>query len=135
VTQVSARINLHTQDSIADLQKREISGNIGGAAREGLHIGMSGAEHGFCPFDGQGFEPIDVFQPPVPSFSRVALAVDAGKHGADRLHQGFGRIVLGGDQVDGLFIALHLITDDLIDRRIERGKLFFQKIHDSPFAD
>ena len=86
-----------------------------------LNIGPVGAEQLAGALDGQVLDHVHVFAAAVVTLTRVALGVLVGEHGALGFH-GPGRgVVLGGDQLDVLFLALALGVDGGLDFRVELG--------------
>jgi hypothetical protein len=80
------------------LAEGEVDGEVGGAARVGLHVDVLSAEEGGEARLGELFDPVDDLLPFVVALAGVALAVLVGEHRAGRLEHGPGGIILAGDQ-------------------------------------
>ena len=121
VGQVTAGVQAHAEHGVAGLEHRHVDRRVGLGAGVGLDVGPVGAEQLAGAFDGQVLDHVHVFAAAVVALARVALGVLVGEYGALGFH-GPGRgVVLGGDQLDVLLLALALGVDGGLDFRVELG--------------
>ena len=106
VGQVAAMGQAHAQDGVARLQQRHVDRGIGAGAGMRLHIGPGRAEQLLRALDGQGLGHIHVFAPAVIPLSGVALGVLVRQHAALGLHHQHAGVVLGGNQLQMVLLAL-----------------------------
>ena len=123
VGQVAAFGQAHAHDRVARLEHGEEHALVGLRARVRLHVGGFGAEELLHAVDGELFHHVHVFATAVVTLAGVALGVLVGQLGALRGHHGRGRVVLGGNQLDVVFLTLIFLLDggkdfgiDLVDR-------------------
>ena len=99
------------QHRVARLQRREIDGHVGLRAAVRLHVGVLGAEQLLGPVDGQLLDDVDVLAAAVVAPAGIALGVLVGQHAAGGLHHGGAGVVLAGDHLQAVLLALHLVGD------------------------
>ena len=121
VRQVSAMIEAHAEDGVARLDEREIGGGIRLRAGMRLHVGVVGAEELLGAVDGELLGDVDEFAAAVVTLPGVALRVLVRQHRALRLEDATARVVLGGDQLDMLFLARPLVVERRREFGIEPG--------------
>ncbi len=90
------------------LQQRQVDGGVGLRAGVRLHVGVVGAEQLLGAVDGQLLGDVDVLAAAVVALARIAFGVLVGQHRALRLEHARAGVVLRGDQLDVLFLALAL---------------------------
>ncbi|MCY1435007.1 hypothetical protein D9M71_510860 [compost metagenome] len=122
VGQVAAVGQAHAQEGVAGLQQCQVYRGVGLGTRVWLDVGVPGAEQRLGAVDGQLFNHIDVLAATVITLARVAFGVFVGQLGALGLHHLRAGVVLRGDQLDMVFLALHLAADGSEQRRVEIGK-------------
>ncbi|MNZ12287.1 hypothetical protein D3C78_291620 [compost metagenome] len=81
-----------------------------------LDVGVVGAEQLLGAVDGQLLDDVDVLATTVVALARIAFGVLVGQHGTLGFHHRRAGVVLGGDQLDVLFLALSFL--------LHRGKEF-----------
>ena len=111
VRQVAAFGQAHAHDGIAGLEEGQEHGLVGGGAAVRLHVGGFGAKQLLHAVDGQLLGHVHIFAATVVALARVAFGVLVGELGALRGHHGRGGVVLAGDQLDVVFLALVLGLD------------------------
>jgi hypothetical protein len=82
-----------------------------------LHVGVVGAEELLGAVDGELLGDVDELAAAVVPLAGVAFRVLVGQYRALRLENATTRVVLGGDQLDMLFLARPLV----VERRREFG--------------
>ena len=118
VGEVAAVAEVHAQHGVAGLQQCEVGRYVGGGARVGLYIGMSGAEQGFGALDRERFDQIGVFLPAVIAPPRITLGILVVEYRRHGFHDGGGNVVLRRNEFDAFALALHFAHDSCEDRRI-----------------
>ena len=106
VREVPAMIETHAEDGIARLQHGQIHRGIRLRTRVRLHVGVVGAEELLGAIDSQLLGDIHVLATTVIALARIAFGIFVGEHGTLRLEHARARIVLGGDQLDVIFLTL-----------------------------
>ena len=86
-----------------------------------LDVGVLAAEELGDAVDGEAFDVVVILAAGVVAFAGVALAVLVGHAGAGGGHDGGAGVVLTGDQLEGLVLALLLQADDFGDLWIGRA--------------
>ncbi len=81
-----------------------------------LDVGMTGAEQLLGALDGEGFHLIRVFLAAVIALAGISFAVFVVEHVAHRFHHRGGDVVLRGDQLHAVALALHLAHEGIEDR-------------------
>src|SRR5690606_4858489 len=104
--QVAAVGQAHAQYGVARLDQRLEHGGVGLRAGVRLDVGVIGAEQLLGAVDGQLLDDVDVLAAAVITLARVAFGVLVGQHAALGFHHRRAGVVLGGDQLDVLFLAL-----------------------------
>ena len=111
VREVAAVGQAHAQDGVVRLQQREVHRGVGLRARVRLHVGPVGGEELLDAVDGELLDHADMLAAAVVALARVALGVLVGQHRALRLHHARAGVVLGGDELDVVFLACALGLD------------------------
>ncbi len=111
--EMTAMRQRHAKNGVARLQQREIHRLIGLRAGVRLHICIRGAEQLLDAFDRQSLGNVDVVAAAVITMAGIALSVLVGELGALRLQHPWTGIVLRGDQLDVIFLALTLVGNRL----------------------
>jgi len=111
----------HPHYCIAWLQQGKVDRHVGLAAAMGLNVGVLGLEQLLCPFDGQGFDGIDVWATGIVTAAGVAFGILIGQDRALCSEYRFAGVVLSGNEVDGFFLVLGLLLDDARDFHILAG--------------
>ena len=96
---------------VAGIQQRHVRRGIGLAARMRLHVGVVGAEQALDAIDGQLLDHVDVLAATVVALAGIAFGVLVGQHRALGLEHARAGVVLRGDQLDVVFLALPLAGD------------------------
>ncbi len=122
--QVAAFGQAHAHDGVARLEHGEVHALVGLRARVGLHVGGFGAEQLLDAVNGQLLDHVDVLATAVVALAGIALGVLVGQLRTLGGHHGRRGVVLGGDQLDVVFLALVFLLDggkdlgvDLVDRK------------------
>ena len=85
---------------------RQVDGQVGLAARVGLHVGVLGAEQFLGPIARQILDHVDVLAAAVVPPAGIALGIFVGQHAADGLHDGGAGVVFAGDHLQPVLLAL-----------------------------
>lgn len=123
VRQVAAFGQAHAHDGVARLEHGEEHALVGLRAGVRLHVGGLGAEQLLHAVDGELLDHVHVFAATVVALAGIALGILVGQLRALGGHHGRRGVVLGGDQLDVVFLALVFLLDggedfwvDLVDR-------------------
>jgi hypothetical protein len=103
----------HAEDGVARLQQRQVHGLVGLRARMRLHVGVVGAEQLLAALDRQPLGHIHVLATAVVALARIALGVLVGEHRTLRFQHARTGVVLGGNQLDVVFLTPALVRDGL----------------------
>ncbi|MDT4842831.1 hypothetical protein FQZ97_767460 [compost metagenome] len=106
VGQVAAVGQAHAEDGVAGVQQGQVDGAVGLGAGVRLDVGVVGAEQLLGAVDGQLLDLVDELATTVVALARIAFGVLVGQHRALGFHHRRAGVVLGGDQLDVLFLAL-----------------------------
>ncbi|MNM49766.1 hypothetical protein D3C81_607770 [compost metagenome] len=106
VGQVPAVGQAHAQNGVAGLQQGQVHGAVGRGAGVWLDVGVIGAEQLLGAVDGQLLDFIHMLATAVVALARVAFGVFVGQAAALGLHDALAGVVLRGDQLDVIFLAL-----------------------------
>ena len=123
VRQVPAGLQRHPQHRVAGLQERGVDREVGGRARERLHVGVLDAEERLGAPRRQPLDAVDDGVALVVAAARVALGVLVDQHRAARGQHRGRRVVLGRDQAQRLELAAPLGGDQLGDLVVMHGQL------------
>ena len=124
VRQVSAVGQVEAQHRVARLERGEIDRRVRLRAAVRLHVGELGAEQLLRPVDGQLLDDVDELAAAVVALARIAFGVLVREHAAGRLHHGRARVVLAGDHLQAVVLALDFVGDRGPDVRI----VFFNEV-------
>ena len=122
VGEVAAFGQAHAHDRVAGLEQGEEHRLVGLRAGVRLDVGEAGVEQLLHPVDRQLLGHVDELAAAVVALARVALGVLVGELAALGGHHRGGGVVLRGDQLDVLFLALVLALDDRGDLRVGVGE-------------
>jgi len=111
VGQVAAMGQAHAEDGVTRLQQGQIHRSVGLRAGVRLHVGPVGAEELLDAVDGELLHHVHMLAATVVALSGIALGVLVGEHRALGLHHARAGVVLGGDELDVVFLALALGLD------------------------
>ncbi|MNJ23922.1 hypothetical protein D3C77_183230 [compost metagenome] len=106
VGQVTAMGQAHAQNGIAGLQQGQVHGAVGRRARVRLDVGVVGAEQLLGTINGQLLNFIHMLTTAVVALARIAFSVFVGQAAALGLHDTLAGVVLRGDQLNVIFLAL-----------------------------
>ena len=120
VGQVAAVVEVHREDRVARAQERLVDRRVRLGARVRLHVRVVCAEELLGALDREGLHLVDHLAAAVVAPAGVALGVLVREHAADRLEDGLGDEVLGGDQLDGERLAAPFEPQQPGDGRIDR---------------
>ena len=111
VGQVAAFGQAHAHDGVARLEERHEGGNVGAGAAVRLHVGGLGAEQLLDAVDGQLLGHVDMLAATVVAAARIAFGVLVGQLRAGGGQHRRRGVVLAGNQLDVVFLALVLGAD------------------------
>ena len=123
VREVTAVVEAHAEQRVAGLHEREVGRGVGLRARMRLHVGVVGAEQLLRAVDGELLGHVHVLAAAVVALARIALGVLVGEHRPLRLEHARTGVVLGGDQLDVVFLADALVLERRREFGIEPGDL------------
>ncbi len=129
VSEVAAMLELHREDLVARLEGGEVGGHVRRGAGVRLHIRVLGAEERLRAVDGERLDLIVVDAAAVVALARVALSVLVRQHRACGGHGRTRCVVLGGDQHEGLLLALEFVLDEFGDLRVGLGEGSGHDVH------
>ena len=118
VSQVPPLGQVHRQDAVADLERGEEDRLVGRGPRVGLDVGVLGPEQLLDPVDRQPLGPVDELAAAVITLAGQPLGILVGQDRADRLHHRGTGVVLRGDQLQLVALAVFLVPDRLEDLRV-----------------
>src|SRR5215831_7212673 len=122
--EMPASREVQSHKRVAGLHQRHKNFGVGGSAGMRLHIGEAAPEQPCCALDRQPLGNVDELAAAVIAFSRQALGVFIGEHGALRLKHGAADDILRCDQFDIVALAAEFELYRLGNFRIafaERG--------------
>ncbi len=122
VGEMATASEIHTQERIARLHQREEYRLIGLGARMGLHVGISRAEQLAGAFNGDLLSNIDKLAAAVITATGVAFGILIRQHRTLGFQDGTGNDVFRRDQFDLIALAVQLLLNRLVDRRIGIGQ-------------
>jgi hypothetical protein len=121
--EVAAVGEVHAQDPVARLEDAEVGGHVGLCARVGLDVDVLGArEERERPLDGQVLRHVHELAAAVVALPREALRVLVGEPRALRLEDRRVHVVLAGDQLDLVALAVTLPDHRVPQRGIDVGE-------------
>ena len=115
VAEMAAMVELHGQHAVAGSQQSHVRGLVGGRAGVGLNIGVFSAKELFGAGDGDLLGDVDEFAAAVVAGAGQSLGVFVGEDGAHRRQHGLADVVLRGDQLNMILLALTLLLDGVED--------------------
>ncbi len=113
---------VHPHDRVARLEDGEVDGHVGLRAGVRLHICVLGAEELFGALDGDGLDDVRRSAAAVVAFSGIPLGVLVREDGAHGREHGRRNVVLRGDELERVVLALRLAADGGRDLRIDLGE-------------
>ena len=122
------------EEGVARLHQHEVDRRVGLRAGVRLHVHKFRTEQRFQSLDGERLRDVNILAAAVVAATGVALSVFVGELRALRLHHGFRRVVLAGDQLDVIFLALVFGVDNGEDFGVNggerRGEKFRAGVHE-----
>ena len=119
VREMAAVIEAHAEDGVARIDQREVGRGIRLRARVRLNVGVVGAEELLGAVDGELLGDVDEFATAVVALARITFGVLVGEHRALRLEHARADVVLRGDQLDVIFLALALVLEGGLELGVE----------------
>ena len=116
VGEMAAVGQAHAEDGVAGVEQRQVHRSVGRGTGVRLDVGVVGAAQLLGAVDGQLLDDIDVLAAAVVALVRITFGVLVGQHRTLGFHHRRAGVVLGGDQLDVLFLALGFL--------LHRGKEF-----------
>ncbi len=101
--------------------QRQVHGRIGLRAGVRLHVDVGGAEQLLGAIDGQLLGDIDELAAAVVALARIPFGVLVGQHRALGFQDPGAGVVLRGDELDMVFLALLLAGNGVGELRIKTG--------------
>ena len=117
--QVAAVRQAHAEYRVARLQQRKTGGCIGLRSGMRLYIGIVGTKQLFSALDRQLFSHVDVFTATVVAFARISLGVFVREYRALCRQDPRTGVILGGDQLDVLFLPTLFIGNGSVQFRVK----------------
>jgi len=118
VGEVAAVGQIQAQHGVARLQDGEVHRHVGLGAAVGLHVGVLGPEELLGAGAGEILDGVDVDAAAVVPAAGIALGVLVGEVAAHGLHDRPGSVVLGGDELQMMALALDFKLQGLEDGRV-----------------
>ena len=115
VREMTAVVEAHAEDGVARLDQREIGRGVGLRARVRLHVGVVGAEEFLGAVDGELLGDVDELATAVITLARITFGVLVGEYRALRFQHARTGVVLRGDQLDVIFLALAFVLEGGIE--------------------
>ena len=115
VRQVAAVRQIHSQDRIAILNRRQINRHVRLSAAVRLHVGMIGAKQFFRAVNCRLLDDISPFAAAVVSFARITLGIFVSKDGTGGFEDGFADKIFAGDQLKPVCLARDFTVDRVGD--------------------
>ncbi len=119
VGQVAAMGEAHAQHAVTGIEQREVDRGVRLGAGMRLHVRVIGAEQRPGPVNRELFDDIDVLATAIVTLARVSLGVLVRQYRALGFQHAGARVVLRGDQLDVVFLALPLVRQRLPQFGIE----------------
>ena len=109
VGQVAAVGQVHAQDPVARIDRAQVGGHVRLRTRMGLDVDVLGAREELeGPILGESLDHVDVLAAAVVALAGLALGVLVGEPRALRFHDRLEHVVLAGDQLDLVVLAVPL---------------------------
>ena len=115
MSEVAARIEAHSHDSVARLGQRQHDRAVRLRARVGLDVGEAAVEQLLGPLDRQRFHRVRWSAALIVAAARIAFRIFVGEDRALRLQHGAADDIFGRDQLDLGLLAGQLGLDRLGD--------------------
>ena len=131
VRQVAAVGEVHAEDRVAGLQRRQVDGHVRLGARVRLDVGVLGREERLRAVDRERLDLVHELAAAVVPLARIPLGVLVGQHRALRLAHRARDPVLRRDELDPLVLAPRLGLDPARDVRIDDLQISVEKGQDS----
>jgi hypothetical protein len=125
---MSAVREVHRQDRVAVIDRREVDRHVRLSAGVGLNVGAVAAEELEQPRDRQSLSDIDELAAAVVAPAGIAFGVFVGEDGALGGHDRGAGIVFRRDHLQSVLLAAHFVRDGLVDFGIGG----FQNVHERP---
>ncbi len=120
--EVSAMREVHGEDRVARVAKREICREVRLRAGMRLDVGVFRAKESFGALDRQRFYFVDDLVASVVAFARIAFAVLVRERRAERFQNGFGNVIFRGNELEAGLLATDFFVDQAGDFRVGTGK-------------
>ncbi|MNI48833.1 hypothetical protein D3C73_1034170 [compost metagenome] len=129
VRQMAAMRQVHSEDSVARIQRGKINRHIGLGTGVRLHIGMIGTEELLGTVTGQILHDIHIFTTAIIPFARIAFGIFIREHRTHRFHYSFADDILRGNKLN-----IGTLTAQLQSHRFQYCRVTLtQLFHDSYF--
>src|SRR5690606_34658591 len=106
VGQVAAVGQAHAENGVTGAEQGQVDGGVGLGAGVRRDVGVVGAEQLLGAVDGQLLDDVDVLATTVVALARIAFGVLVGQYRTLGFHHRRAGVVLRGDQLDVVFLAL-----------------------------
>ena len=113
--EMAAVIEAHAEDGVARIDQREVGRGIGLAAGVRLDVGVVGAEELLGALDGELLGDVDELATAVVALARITFGVLVREHRALGFEHARAGVVLRGDQLDVIFLALAFVLEGGIE--------------------
>src|SRR6185312_1597991 len=117
--QVTTVIEAHAQDRVARLYQGEIGSGVCLRAGMRLHVRVIRTEERLGAIDRELLRDVDVFAAAVITLAGISFGVLVGQHGALRLEHPRAGVILGGNELNVLLLAMSLALDRLEELWVE----------------
>ena len=122
VRQMASMREVHSENLIAVIQRREIHRHVRLRAAVRLYVRMISAKQLLRAIDGRLLDDVGPFAAAVITLAGIAFGVLVRKHRAHRFKYGFADEVLAGDQFQSIRLARNFVVNGVGDQWINFGE-------------
>jgi hypothetical protein len=119
VCQVTTVVQAHAENHVARRQQCQVHRRVGLRPRVRLHVGVVGAEQFLRTIDRQLLGDVDELTAAVVALARVAFRVLVGHRRTLRLQHPRTGVILRGDELDVILLALPLAVERALEFRVD----------------
>nr|BFE95561.1 hypothetical protein GCM10020185_60970 [Pseudomonas brassicacearum subsp. brassicacearum] len=113
VSQVTTLGQVHAHHGVARIEQCQEHSGVGLGPGMRLDVGVIAIEQHLDPLDGQALSHVDILATAVVALARVTFGVLVGEYRVLNRHHQWAGVVLGGDQLDVIFLAAFFVVNRL----------------------